>query len=362
MCTGFSRFRSLVLSGSVLFFSLLLSNLYVGTVWVLRIKFAGIVKKVRMFGKLVKKIEGVELPFFPSVCASLFFFVVSFFLICKGKHNGIYGISVQLFIHLAVFLLIFTKSKSFGSHISRMVAFLTFCTLSRTLRFVLPAGESRWYGDCWVSDGGSLEIEAFFSLLLAYVSYFAVRSTVRKNFLPDCCSEVINTSGQNGIADIGAANIHSSIVLKLISFFDKFCLPNRFGIGLFIICCLGHVFFGFTNAHLYNASLYYANPVGVRSAVGDIFAWHIMDVVVFFSFILIGILSFKSRYFGAKFVRFFTFLAFVILNVIVGYFYNLNLQGILTVLGITAIVYLLIRFFLTRLSANKCGGVCNFVV
>ncbi len=185
--------------------------------------------------KLVRKIEALGLPVLFGVCFSLMLFALGFWLIYGGGHF----VFASLLVYLAMVVLVFTKSKSFGSHTARLSAALAFCCFGRIFSFFVSKGESSWYGDCWVPDGGFLEIGGFFSVLLAYVVYFIVKNVVRKKFLLDCSSESRSSlvSGCVQLCD-DSNNIFSRIVL----FLDKLKLPRNFGLGLFVICVLGHIF------------------------------------------------------------------------------------------------------------------------
>lgn len=379
---------------------------------------------VGLFSKLVRKLDSVNLPPLLGIFSSLTLLVLGIWLSLKGKYS-IFAVFSFLF---AVLALVFTKSKSFGAHSARLGSFLVFATSSYFLRFLFPKAESKWYGDCLITDGGFLEIEIFISIVLAYLSYFALKKLIEK-FLRNCkkesavnttlgddlesyCSKVaFNSSSPKDLCfssnfkEFGSGSLYLKsftcastnnmpalkrdcrlgireknlefssedlncesgalmafdkklcLFFSLIAYFNRFKLERKFGLGLFLICVLGHVFFGFANAHLYNSCIYCNEVNGNAGFVGNIYSWHILDALLFYVSILLAVLSFKVKYFGAMFVRFFTFFTFCILNLMYGYIYNLSLTKTLFVLSITALVYLFLRFILIRILIIIKNGI-----
>ena len=377
---------------------------------------------VGLFSKIVRKLEGVNLPPLLGIFSSFALLALGIWLSLKSE----YSIFAILSFIFAVLALVFTKSKSFGSHSARLGSLFTFAVSSCFLSFLFPKAESKWYGDCLITDGGFLEIKLFISIVLAYLSYFAVKKLIKKFLLSysegstanalgedleTSCSKVIcdGSSSKNFCYSLSFKNLGSdSLCLKdgcvlesnaltlnkdcslalrkknekllvenldcengafmafdrklciffaLIAYFNKFRLARKFGLGLFLICVLGHVFFGFANAHLYNSRIYCNEVNNNVGLVGDIYSWHILDALLFYISILLASLSFKVKYFGAMFVRFFTFFTFCVLNLMYGYFYNLSFVKLLFVLGVTTLVYLFLRFILIRILIIVKNGI-----
>jgi|GEM_PF-3627171 hypothetical protein len=377
---------------------------------------------VGLFSKIVRKLESVNLPPLLGIFSSFALLTLGIWLSLKGE----YSLFAVLSFLFAVLALVFTKSKSFGSHSARLGSLFTFAVSSCFLIFLFPKAESKWYGDCLITDGGFLEIEIFISIVLAYLSYFAVKKLIKKFLLgysegstadalgedlETSCSKVIcdGSSSKNFCSSLSFKNLGSdSLYLKdgcvlesnalalnkdcglilreksekllvenldcengalmafdrklciffsLIAYFNKFRLARKFGLGLFLICTLGHVFFGFANAHLYNSCVCCNEANGNVGFVGDIYSWHILDALLFYISILLAVLSLKVKYFGAMFVRFFTFFTFCVLNLMYGYFYSLSFKKMLLVLGVTSIVYLFLRFILVRILIIIKNGI-----
>ena len=379
---------------------------------------------VGLFSKLVRKLERVNLPPLLGIFSSLTLLVLGIWLSLKGKYS-IFAVFSFLF---AVLALIFTKSKSFGAHSARLGSFLIFVASSYFLQFLFSKVETKWYGDCLITDGGFLEIGIFISIVLAYLSYFALKGLIKK-FIFNCseegavdttlgeglessCNKVtFNSSGSKDLCfssnfksfgsdslclksftcastnnmpalkrdcrlGIREKNLEFSsedlncesgalmafdkklcLFFSLIAYFNRFKLERKFGLGLFLICVLGHVFFGFANAHLYNSCIYCNEVNGNAGFVGNIYSWHILDALLLYISVLLAVLFFKVKYFGAMFVRFFTFFTFCVLNLMYGYFYNLSFKKMLLVVGVTSFVYLFLRFILIRLLIIVKNGI-----
>jgi len=305
---------------------------------------------VNVFRETVKKLESIKLPAFPGYMLAVAFFVLSFYSPFK------YGVGVfyMLFVYAGILAVIFTKkSRFYGAHLARIASVASFYVVDRLLYPLFPVTGSKWYGDCLITDDGSLEVVTFISFFVAYISYFLTKHFVCKN------SPVYKNS-ETGSSDFNVDCKHNtcnskSKLAKFVYSVDKFHLPRNFALGLFILCVLGHLAFGFCNAHIYNACKEYNRVNGINGFVGDIYSWHIMDALLFYICILIGIFSLKAKYFGANFVRIFTFFAFFVLNIKFGYFYNLNLQEIGIVLGFTIFAYFVSRFAFLRLITKNNG-------
>lgn len=304
---------------------------------------------------LVNKLEKVKLPAAFGYCCILALLALDFVSIVKG----VYFLSGSLPIVAALFFIFTKKSKFFGARTAMLSFFLGLIIYSRLLYSLLPKGESKWYGDCLMTDNGNTEVQGFFSLVLAFLTYYVTKYLIYKftfNRNKSFVVSILPDSKTSFDRDLGCKEDGSFLknrFLKFLAFLSNFSLPHKFGMGLFVICALGHVFFGFTNAYLYNACEDYNHFNNVSNPVCSIYSWHIMDILLFYVSILFAIFSFKARYNGAVLVRFCTFLVFLVLNLVLGYVYNLKIVSLVAVFSVTVIFYAALRFIVLRLLRNK---------
>ena len=304
---------------------------------------------------LVNKLEKVKLPAAFGYCCILALLALDFVSIVKG----VYFLSGSLPIVAALFFIFTKKSKFFGARTAMLSFFLGLIIYSRLLYSLLPKGESKWYGDCLMTDNGNTEVQGFFSLVLAFLTYYVTKYLIYKftfNRNKSFVVSILPDSKTSFDRDLGCKEDGSFLknrFLKFLAFLSNFSLPHKFGMGLFVICALGHVFFGFTNAYLYNACEDYNHFNNVSNPVCSIYSWHIMDILLFYVSILFAIFSFKARYNGAVLVRFCTFLVFLVLNLVLGYVYNLKIVSLVAVFSVTVIFYAALRFIFLRFLKNK---------
>ena len=305
---------------------------------------------------LVNKLEKANLPrTFGYICVFALL-TLSFVSIVKGY----YAFPPFLTI-CALLTFIFTKkSKFFGAHTARIVAFFSYIFYGKLLYNLLPKGESKWYGDCLMTDNGNTEVQSFFSLVLAFLTYYVTKHLVYKfsfnknmalsdvsaEFKGDCSTELEHKVPVFHFKDR---------FNKFLTLLNKLSLPHKFGVGLFVICVLGHIFFGFTNAYLYNACEEYNHFNNVSNPVYSIYSWHVMDVLLFYVSVLLAIFSFKAKYNGALFVRLCTFFVFSVLNLVLGYVYNLRFVSLVTVFTITAVTYFALRLIVLKMLIKSNG-------
>lgn len=304
---------------------------------------------------LVNKLEKTDLPAPLGYAVILLLVVLS--VVCVNC--GYFSLTAWLLL-CSVFTFIFTKkSKHYGVHVARINAVVSFFVFSRILSGLLPESESRWYGDCLVTDNGSLAIVEFFSLTVAPLSYYATKYLVNRFILNNSNSNCCPSIYTNG------SNIDKSVTVfgELLRTLNRVKLPNNFGISLFVICILGHIFFGFANAYLYSACEEYNYFNGTNYPVECIYSWKIMDVLLFYASVVLGVLSFKVKYEGAIFVRLCTLCVFALLSSMFGYVYNLSKFKLLTVSLALLCSYVLFRFvilnkFIKKSSNNGIYGTC----
>jgi hypothetical protein len=80
-----------------------------------------------------------------------------------------------------------------------------------------------------------------------------------------------------------------------------------------------------------------------------------MDVLLFYVSVLLAIFSFKAKYNGALFVRLCTFFVFSVLNLVLGYVYNLRFVSLVTVFTITAVTYFALRLIVLKMLIKNNG-------
>ena len=125
---------------------------------------------------LVNKLEKANLPrTFGYICVFALL-TLSFVSIVKG-----YYAFPPFWTICALLIFIFTKkSKFFGARTARIVAFFSYIFYGKLLYNLLPKGECKWYGDCLMTDNGNTEVQSFFSLVLAFLTYYVTKHLVYK--------------------------------------------------------------------------------------------------------------------------------------------------------------------------------------
>ena len=374
-----------------------------------------------VFSKIIRKLESINVPIFVGVFSSLVLYMVGiwlstkgqaswvkFFLFAfaiialiftKGKFFGAHIARLSSFLVLAAssyflrFLFPKCESKWYGdcliadggifeivAFISIVLAYLGYFGAKRFVKSYISSFSEKKLGN--IANINSEPISSALNNGNLDSKNFRGNSDFRSvGFSPICLSNtsvlVGNVSDLEDRCKFNIKNENPEILEKdfsestalmafdrklcfffsLIARFNKLKLQRKFGLGLFIICVLGHAFFGFANVYLYSACIYCNEANGGSGFVGNIYSWHVMNILLFYISILLAVVSFKVKYFGAKFVRFLTFFTFGVLNLMHGYFYSLNFKRVLFVLVITGLVYLFLRYIFIRLLIITKNGI-----